>query len=59
MPAADDQWLQLNLYAAVALRAFRVRSACPACESGLLSFEVWVGDDYDQRYADATERCFA
>jgi len=55
-----DTYLQINLHASVALRAFRVRAVCCACESGLLRYEVWVGDDYDQRYDDpAAQRCFA
>ena len=56
--AADGSaanWLQLNLHGSSRLLAVRVFAECLTCASGLLTFEVWVGDDYWQ----PSQRCYS
>jgi len=57
---SDNVWLQLNLYASQTIDAFRARAVCSGeeCAPGLLEFEVWVSDDYQQTYTDPSKRCF-
>ena len=52
-------WLQLNLFDTANIYAFRLQSTSGTATPGLLQYEMWMSNSFDQDYSDSSQRCYS